>query len=53
MQSFHLFLTVHETEKKSRTGIKKSLFLTVHEPELQKFATLNVRDFFFFPFHEL
>ncbi|MGK3760144.1 MAG: hypothetical protein ACI8RD_012461, partial [Bacillariaceae sp.] len=43
----YLFLTVHETEKKSQTGIFKSLFLTVHEPELQKFATLNVSDFFF------
>jgi hypothetical protein len=31
MQLFYLFLTVHETEKKSQTGIKKSLFLTVHE----------------------
>jgi hypothetical protein len=29
----YLFLTVHETEKKSQTGIFKSLFLTVHEPE--------------------
>jgi hypothetical protein len=29
----YLFLTVHETGKKSQTGIFKSLFLTVHEPE--------------------
>jgi hypothetical protein len=27
-------------------------FFTVHEPELPKFATVIVSDFFIFPFHE-